>query len=176
MLCCAALCALRSGLWALGSVPSRASHNAHRGTLTRSPPTQHTFVSGLPGDALQVAAGGVHLNPVAAALVFVLTGALLFGVRESFHVNALTVAITVASILITIIAGATQINAANYVPFVPPEKGIGGVVSAASAVFFACVFFFAGPFVCKCWSCVCVVCVHVCARGGRSVCAARRAC
>ena len=33
---------------------------------------------------------------VAAALVFVLTGALLFGVRESFHVNALTVAITVA--------------------------------------------------------------------------------
>jgi amino acid transporter len=95
--------------------------------------------SGLPGDALQVAVGsdGFHLNPVAAALVFALTCALLLGVRESFHLNTATVVVTVAAILITIIAGATQVTPSNYVPFVPPEMGASGVVSAASAVFFS---------------------------------------
>ena len=60
----------------------------------------------------------IIIDPIALAAVIVLTTVMVFGVRESFWVNMITVFICAASILFCIFAGAPQVGA-------PPCPGGG---------------------------------------------------
>jgi APA family basic amino acid/polyamine antiporter len=115
-----------------------------------------TVPSGIHGDG--------H-NLVAAVIVLLLTGVICLGIKVSAQVNTVAVIVKVAIVLFVIIAGFFYIKSANYHPFVPPAGtpeapgseasssllqdigfkpgpfGIGGVVSAASLVFFAYIGF-----------------------------------
>ncbi len=102
---------------------------------------------------------------LAAALVLVLTGILVLGMKLSARITSIVVAIKVTVVLVVIIAGAFLIKGANYDPFIPKEKpveagssldspliqlmfgwapsnfGVMGIFTAASVVFFAFIGF-----------------------------------
>ncbi|GAA2237099.1 amino acid permease [Streptomyces indiaensis] len=102
---------------------------------------------------------------LAAALVLVLTGILVIGMKLSARITSLVVAIKVTVVLVVIIAGAFLIEGKNYDPFIPKEKpveagssldspliqlmfgwapsnfGVMGIFTAASVVFFAFIGF-----------------------------------
>ncbi|CAM5556054.1 amino acid permease [Streptomyces purpurascens] len=102
---------------------------------------------------------------LAAALVLVLTGILVVGMKLSARITSVVVAIKVTVVLVVIIAGAFLINGDNYDPFIPEEKpvpagssldspliqlmfgwapsnfGVMGIFTAASVVFFAFIGF-----------------------------------
>ncbi|MFB7508360.1 amino acid permease [Streptomyces broussonetiae] len=110
-------------------------------------------------------ATGFGFDILAAALVLVLTGILVLGMKLSARITSLVVAIKVIVVLIVIVAGAFFINAANYKPFIPPAQpvpaggnlkapliqlmfgwapanfGVLGIFTAASVVFFAFIGF-----------------------------------
>lgn len=110
-------------------------------------------------------AEGFGFDILAAALVLVLTGILVLGMKLSARVTQLVVAIKVTVVLIVIIAGAFLIKGANYDPFVPEAQeveaggnlqapliqllfgwapsnfGVMGIFTAASVVFFAFIGF-----------------------------------
>ncbi|MBQ0825306.1 amino acid permease [Streptomyces tagetis] len=110
-------------------------------------------------------AHGFGFDILAAALVLVLTGILVLGMKLSARVTSLVVAIKVTVVLIVIIAGAFFINGANYDPFIPKAQpvaaggdlkspliqlifgwapsnfGVMGIFTAASVVFFAFIGF-----------------------------------
>ncbi|WP_086560721.1 amino acid permease [Streptomyces africanus] len=102
---------------------------------------------------------------LAAALVLVLTGILVLGMKLSARITSIVVAIKVTVVLVVIIAGAFLIKGANYDPFIPKAKtveagsslqapliqlmfgwapsnfGVMGIFTAASVVFFAFIGF-----------------------------------
>ncbi|MGI5429308.1 amino acid permease [Streptomyces sp. CA-179760] len=102
---------------------------------------------------------------LAAALVLVLTGILVVGMKLSARITSVVVAIKVTVVLVVIIAGAFLIEGKNYDPFIPKEKpveagssldspliqlmfgwapsnfGVMGIFTAASVVFFAFIGF-----------------------------------
>ncbi|MFF5366922.1 amino acid permease [Streptomyces sp. NPDC013187] len=102
---------------------------------------------------------------LAAALVLVLTGILVLGMKLSARITSIVVAIKVTVVLVVIIAGAFLVKGANYDPFIPKEKpveagssldspliqlmfgwapsnfGVMGIFTAASVVFFAFIGF-----------------------------------
>lgn len=87
-------------------------------------------------------ANALVLDPVAAAALVFLTIVMIFGVKESFVFNTVTVIASVVAIMVTIIAGATAVDPANYTEpngFMP--YGFKGVFKSASSVFFAYVGF-----------------------------------
>src|SRR5947209_23163 len=109
---------------------------------------------------------GTHHNVAAAALVALLTGVIIAGVKLSARFNATVVAIKLAIVLLVIIAGITYVKTSNWSPFVPPAKGgasasgldstplidailgkptavygFGGIISGAALVFFAFIGF-----------------------------------
>ena len=110
-------------------------------------------------------AHGFGFDILAAALVLVLTGILVLGMKLSARVTTLVVAIKVTVVLIVIVAGAFFIDGANYDPFVPKSEsvaaagslkapliqlmfgwapanfGVMGIFTAASVVFFAFIGF-----------------------------------
>ncbi|MGW2369813.1 amino acid permease [Streptomyces sp. NPDC001667] len=110
-------------------------------------------------------AGRFGFDILACALVLVLTGILVLGMKLSSRVTTVVVAIKVTVVLIVIIVGAFFISGANYHPFIPasvPTKaggdikaplvqlmfgfspsnfGLMGIFSAAAVVFFAFIGF-----------------------------------
>ncbi|MFD9488904.1 amino acid permease [Streptomyces sp. NPDC059991] len=110
-------------------------------------------------------ADGFGFDILAAALVLVLTGILVLGMKLSARVTSVVVAIKVTVVLIVIIAGAFFIKSENYEPFVPKAQpqpagsslkaplielmsgyaptnfGVMGIFTAASVVFFAFIGF-----------------------------------
>ncbi|WP_369263117.1 amino acid permease [Streptomyces sp. R35] len=110
-------------------------------------------------------ASGFGFDILASALVLVLTGILVLGMKLSARVTEVVVAIKVTVVLIVIIAGAFFINSANYKPFIPKVQtveaggslkapliqlmfgwapsnfGVMGIFTAASVVFFAFIGF-----------------------------------
>ncbi|MER0448916.1 amino acid permease [Streptomyces sp. Edi4] len=110
-------------------------------------------------------AHGFGFDILAAALVLVLTGILVLGMKLSARVTTVVVAIKVTVVLIVIIAGAFFITSSNYSPFIPPAQpqtagsdlkapliqlmsgyaptnfGVMGIFTAASVVFFAFIGF-----------------------------------
>ena len=104
-------------------------------------------------------------NLVAALVVLILTAVICLGIKVSAQVNMIAVLVKVAIVLFVIVAGFFYVKSSNYHPFVPPAGtpeapgatssssllqdigvnpgpfGIGGVVSAASLVFFAFIGF-----------------------------------
>ncbi|MFJ3720055.1 amino acid permease [Streptomyces sp. NPDC090057] len=110
-------------------------------------------------------ATGFGFDILAAALVLVLTGILVLGMKLSARITSIVVAIKVAVVLIVIIAGAFFVHGQNYKPFIPPAEpvpaggslkapliqlmigwapanfGVMGIFTAASVVFFAFIGF-----------------------------------
>ncbi|MFE2581169.1 amino acid permease [Streptomyces sp. NPDC059378] len=110
-------------------------------------------------------AHGFGFDILAAALVLVLTGILVLGMKLSARVTEVVVAIKVTVVLVVIVAGAFFIKSANYHPFVPKAEpvpaggglsapliqlmagwapsnfGVLGIFTAASVVFFAFIGF-----------------------------------
>ncbi|GAB2717618.1 amino acid permease [Streptomyces bullii] len=111
------------------------------------------------------AAEGFSFDILAAALVLVLTGILVLGMKLSARITSLVVAIKVTVVLVVIIAGAFFIKGDNYDPFIPKAQpveagqsldspliqvmfgwapsnfGVMGIFTAASVVFFAFIGF-----------------------------------
>ncbi|WP_406505915.1 amino acid permease [Streptomyces sp. NBC_00212] len=110
-------------------------------------------------------AHGFGFDILAAALVLVLTGILVLGMKLSARVTSVVVAVKVTVVLIVIVAGAFFIKSGNYSPFIPKAQpqtaggnlkaplielmsgyaptnfGVMGIFTAASVVFFAFIGF-----------------------------------
>lgn len=86
---------------------------------------------------------GAWVNLPAVLIVLLLTVMLVFGVKESARINAITVFIKVAVILLFIVCAAPHIDPANWAPIIPDSAGMfgrfgwSGVLQATSILFFA---------------------------------------
>lgn len=89
---------------------------------------------------------GQGYNILGAAGILLVTGLLVLGVSESATVNNVIVFVKVGVLVAFIAMGLFFINAANWVPFIPPNEGgfkygLPGIFRAASVIFFAYVGF-----------------------------------
>jgi APA family basic amino acid/polyamine antiporter len=95
------------------------------------------------------ALAGPHgaVNLPAAVIVLLVSGLLIYGIRESANVNTALVVIKAAVLVVFVAAGAAYINRANLTPLVPPntgafgEFGWSGVLRGAGVMFFAYIGF-----------------------------------
>lgn len=87
------------------------------------------------------------INLPAVAIVMLISGILIVGIRQSSRFNALMVFIKVFIVLLFISLGAFYIQPENYTPFLPPNTGDfgsygwSGVLRASGVVFFAYIGF-----------------------------------
>jgi APA family basic amino acid/polyamine antiporter len=99
-------------------------------------------------------APGFAINLPAFLIVWVVTAILVKGIKEAAGANNIIVLMKVGAVLFVIVAGAFFINTMNWTPFIPDATmipgangemrsayGIGGVISGASAIFFAYIGF-----------------------------------
>ncbi|MEZ0483615.1 APC family permease [Fibrella aquatica] len=97
---------------------------------------------------------GFSVNLPAFLIVWVVTAVLVRGIKEAAGANNVIVIMKVAAVLFVIIVGAFYVQSANWIPFIPvPEMiqgetgapheayGWGGIISGASAIFFAYIGF-----------------------------------
>lgn len=96
---------------------------------------------------------GLVFNLPAFLITWVITAILVKGIKEAAKTNNIIVVIKIAVVLFVIIAGAFYINTDNWMPFIPAETtsivdgvekinfGFGGVLTAATIVFFAYIGF-----------------------------------
>ncbi len=95
----------------------------------------------------QIVATGAIVNLPAVAIVLLMTGLLVFGIRESARFNFGIVTLKVMIILLVVGLGFGHVNTANWMPFVPENSGSfgqfgwSGVVRGAGVVFFAYIGF-----------------------------------
>ena len=116
----------------------------------------HLFGIHLPANLTNdpVTFGAMSVNLPALVIVWFVTWILVKGIKEEASANNLIVVIKVAVILFVIIMGAFYIDVANWTPFIPeetlvkhesgemlPAYGWGGIISGASAIFFAYIGF-----------------------------------
>jgi basic amino acid/polyamine antiporter, APA family len=110
--------------------------------------------------------GHFGFDVLAAALVLVLTGIVMAGMKLSARITGLVVAVKVTVVLVVIFAGLFYITGSNWSPFLPPSRhnpgggsdlhaplvqvlfgftpssfGVMGIFSAAAVVFFAFIGF-----------------------------------
>lgn len=83
----------------------------------------------------------IELDFPAFLLVSVMTLVIVRGMEQTKRFQFVVVALSMTTIVFVIIVGSTEIDVNNYTPFIPPEFGWRGVVSAASVVFFAFIGF-----------------------------------
>lgn len=112
-----------------------------------------------------VAGSEAVVDVPAMAIVLLLTGVLMAGIKLSSRVNLVIVVVKVTVVLLVIVAGLFFVEAANYSPFIPPPEptetveglqapliqvlfgitpvafGVIGIFSAAAIVFFAFIGF-----------------------------------
>jgi APA family basic amino acid/polyamine antiporter len=83
-------------------------------------------------------------------ITWVITAILVKGIKEAASTNNVIVILKVAVVLFVIIVGSFYVDTANWHPFIPAEKmgedghvhfGVGGVLTAATIVFFAYIGF-----------------------------------
>jgi len=96
---------------------------------------------------------GLVFNLPAFLITWVITAILVKGIKEAAKTNNIIVVVKIAVVLFVIIVGAFYIDTANWVPFIPEETttivdgvekinfGFGGVLTAATIVFFAYIGF-----------------------------------
>lgn len=93
---------------------------------------------------------GFAVNLPAFLITWVVTSILIKGIKEAAKTNNIIVILKVAVVLFVIIAGAFYIDTANWNPFIPEQYtdykgdshfGMGGVLTAATIVFFAYIGF-----------------------------------
>ena len=99
---------------------------------------------------------GPAFNLLAFLITWVVTAILVKGIKEAAKTNNVIVILKVAVVLFVIIAGAFYVDTANWSPFIPEQVpvldaagaptgeftfGFGGVLTAATIVFFAYIGF-----------------------------------
>lgn len=94
---------------------------------------------GMGSDALRIPCAGLMLDPCALLIVGAETALLCYGIRESSNFNIAVNAVNLFCIVFVLIVGATQVDTANYRPFLP--FGTSGVFAGASIVFFSFIGF-----------------------------------
>jgi APA family basic amino acid/polyamine antiporter len=105
---------------------------------------------------LGIAAPSFAFNLPAFLITWLVTAVLIKGIKEAASTNNIIVIIKIAVVLFVIIVGAFYINTENWHPFIPNEVpiigkdgiatgefnfGFGGVLTAATIVFFAYIGF-----------------------------------
>lgn len=99
---------------------------------------------------LGVAAPSFAINLPAILITWIVTAILIKGIKEAASTNNIIVVVKVAVVLFVIFAGAFFIDTENWTPFIPNEVvkedgtsafGFGGVLTAATIVFFAYIGF-----------------------------------
>lgn len=105
---------------------------------------------------LGIAAPSFAFNLPAFLITWVVTAILVKGIKEAASTNNLIVVIKIAVVLFVIVVGAFYVNTDNWTPFIPNEVpvldelgnatgkmkfGFGGVLTAATIVFFAYIGF-----------------------------------
>lgn len=99
-----------------------------------------------------IAPTGAILNLPAMAVIILMAAFLIAGITQSKIINNLIVGLKMTIVLAVIAFGATHIDAANWVPFIPDalppspghaqgQFGWGGISAAASVIFFAYIGF-----------------------------------
>lgn len=103
--------------------------------------------------ALDQAAPAFAFNLPALLITLVITSILVKGIREAASTNNIIVVIKLAVVVFVILAGMFYINSDNWTPFIPEPAlttidgketmsfGFGGVLTAATIVFFAYIGF-----------------------------------
>jgi APA family basic amino acid/polyamine antiporter len=117
--------------------------------LRNDPVSAATYAS-----ANGIAAPGFSMNLPAFLIVWVVTYILIKGIKEAAGANNVIVILKVAAVLFVIIVGAFYVMPENWEPFIPEERtitgndgqpiqayGWQGIVSGASAIFFAYIGF-----------------------------------
>jgi APA family basic amino acid/polyamine antiporter len=97
------------------------------------------FGLSLPDSLASPPGEGGSFNLPAVFIVLAITVLLMAGVRESARANAVMVVIKVAIVIMFIVLAFTGFDSGNLEPFNP--EGFGGVVTAASVIFFAYIGF-----------------------------------
>jgi len=107
-------------------------------------------------EALGLAAPSFAFNLPAFLITWVVTAILVKGIKEAAKTNNIIVIVKIAVVLFVIIVGAFYVNTDNWTPFIPAEEpikdtlgnltggvkyGFGGVLTAATIVFFAYIGF-----------------------------------
>jgi len=86
-------------------------------------------------------------NLPAAAIVIVVSGLLIIGIKQSADTNTLLVAIKAAVLVLFVAAGAAYVSRARLTPFIPPNTGEfghfgwSGILRGAGVMFFAYIGF-----------------------------------
>jgi APA family basic amino acid/polyamine antiporter len=93
----------------------------------------------LPDSISQPPGEGGVVNLPAVFLVLAVAGVLIAGVRESARTNTIMVVTKVVVLILFIVLAFSAFDSGNLKPFAP--EGAGGVVSAASLIFFAYIGF-----------------------------------
>ncbi len=104
--------------------------------------------------ALGIQAPSFAFNLPAFIITWLVTAVLIKGIKEAASTNNVIVVVKIAVVLFVIIVGAFYINTENWTPFIPDEIttvdaaghetvkfGFGGVLTAATIVFFAYIGF-----------------------------------
>lgn len=106
--------------------------------------------------AAGLAAPGFAFNLPAFLITWIVTAILVKGIKEAASTNNIIVIVKIAVVLFVIIVGAFYINTDNWSPFIPDKQaildeagnatggfkfGFGGVLTAATIVFFAYIGF-----------------------------------
>lgn len=97
---------------------------------------------------------GFAFNLPALLITWLITAILIKGIKEAASTNNIIVVVKIAVVLFVIFAGAFYVNTDNWTPFIPDEVqvaqpdgsmksmfGFGGVLTAATIVFFAYIGF-----------------------------------
>jgi APA family basic amino acid/polyamine antiporter len=96
---------------------------------------------------------GLVFNLPALLITWVITAILVKGIKEAAKTNNIIVVVKIAVVLFVIIVGAFYVDIENWQPFIPTETttivdgvekvnfGLGGVLTAATIVFFAYIGF-----------------------------------
>lgn len=96
---------------------------------------------------------GIVFNLPALLITWVITAILVKGIKEAAKTNNIIVIVKIAVVLFVIIVGAFYVDIENWQPFIPTETttivdgvekvnfGLGGVLTAATIVFFAYIGF-----------------------------------
>ena len=98
---------------------------------------------GLKPDAMRVKIieHAIELDFCAFLLVSAMTLTIVRGMEQTKNFQFVVVTLAMATIAFVIIVGSAEVDVDNYTPFIPPEFGWQGVMSAASVVFFAFIGF-----------------------------------
>jgi basic amino acid/polyamine antiporter, APA family len=94
-----------------------------------------------------LAGAGGGFNLPAAAIVLVVAGLLVIGIKQSADTNTWLVGIKTTVLIIFVVAGAAFVKRANLTPFIPPNTGEfghfgwSGVLRGAGVMFFAYIGF-----------------------------------